>query len=205
MIRSVPHLKQLIRHLQQVPYLASKNLYRVVDHLLASDLDAIQGLCLAITQARDQVMRCSKCFVWMEREGSCVFCADVRRDQTLICVVQSWQDALSIEMTEGYKGLYHVLCGLVSPLDGVGPDDLTVGQLAERVRNGTVKEIILALNQTPEGEATSVYISQQLRSEAATISSLARGVPVGATIAFMDRLTIYQALSDRRVIGQKQR
>ena len=201
MINSVPHLKQLLRQLQQVPYLASKNLYRVVDHLLGSDPRMVANLCDALTKARDQIIRFSDFFIWIERSKPCSFCTSSKRDQSVVCVVQSWQDALSIETSESYRGLYHVLCGLVSPLDGVGPQDLTVQHLVRRVEKGKIKEIILALNQTPEGEATSIYVVGQLKKSGVMVSALSRGVPAGGSIAFMDRLTIYQALSDRRSLS----
>ena len=128
-----------------------------------------------------------------------MFCADTRRDHTLVCVVETWQELIAIEKTEGYKGVYHVLGGAICPLEGIGPEDLSIELLAKRVGVDTrIKEIILATNQTPEGEATAAFIARKLRDNDVRVSCLARGIPVGSSLEMMDKLTVYKALSERR-------
>jgi recombination protein RecR len=197
MIDTIPSLKHLLKSLQQVPYLASKNIYRVATHFLSMDDQKVEQFCKAILEAKNNTARCTTCFTWVEKDRNCFFCTSPKRDTTQICVVETWQELLSIEKTGGYLGVYHVLGGAISPLDGLGPEDLTIERLLKRVTEET-KEVILAMNQTPEGEATSAYIATKFKDKAIKISCLARGVPVGSSLEFMDRLTVYKALSERR-------
>ena|SRR3990167_276947 len=198
MIHKIPSLAHLIKVLQQVPYLASKNLYRVATYFLTADQKRVEQLCAALLLARENIITCPTCHVWQEKKGSCVFCSDPLREGSVVCVVETWQELIAIEKTEGYKGMYHVLGGAISPLEGVGPEDLTIESLCKRVARGGIKELILATNQTPEGEATASYIAKKVKDFDGTISCLARGVPVGSTLEFMDKVTVYKALSERR-------
>ena len=199
MIEKIPTLVALCKQLQHVPYLASKNLYRVADYFLTERPERIEQFIKSIENAKQRLVLCSVCYMWQERDKACVICLDQRRDSTLICVVETWQELISIEKTEGYKGVYHVLGGAICPLDGVGANDLTIEQLLQRVRsNSAIAEIILATNQTPEGEATAAYIAQKLTGISIKLSCLARGIPVGSTLEYMDSLTVYKALSERR-------
>ncbi len=197
MIEKVPTLAQLCKTLQQVPYLASKNLYRVVTYFLMAEDVKVNSFISALQEARSTIILCPICCVWRERNKLCVFCDDSKRDKTIICVVETWQELLTIEKTEGYKGLYHVLGGAISPLDGIGPEDLSIEKLMMRVSDG-IKEVILATNQTPEGEATAAYIARKMKSSEIKVSCLARGIPVGSSIELMDKLTVYKALFERR-------
>lgn len=197
MIEKITPLAQLCRVLQQVPYLASKNLYRTVTYFLTADDARINALVTSLQHARATIMTCPICCVWKERGKPCVFCDDEKRDASIICVVETWQELLTIEKTEGYKGLYHVLGGTISPLDGVGPEDLSIDKLIVRMKP-TVTEVIFATNQTPEGEATAAYIAKKLKDATVKVSCLARGIPVGSNIELMDKLTLYKALFDRR-------
>lgn len=197
MIHQLPTLQGVIKQLQQVPFLASKNLYRVLSHFLEMDPAKLDAFCAALQAAKNNLVRCSRCFVWQEKSQPCLFCDNPKRDVSTICVIESWQELLAIERTEGYKGLYHVLGGNICPLDGIGPEDLTIVPLIARV-DSTVQEIILAMNQTPEGEATSAFIVQRLAQKNVKISCLAKGVPVGSSLEFIDRLTMFKALTERR-------
>jgi len=197
MIHRLPTLQGVVKQLQQVPFLASKNLYRVLSHFLEMDAAKLDMFCAALKAAKQNLIPCSQCFVWKERNQGCLFCDDQKRDKSTICVVESWQELLAIERTEGYKGLYHVLGGSICPLDGIGPEDLTILPLINRL-NGNVEELILAMNQTPEGEATSAFIVQKLSKLDIKVSCLAKGVPVGSSLEFIDRLTMFKALADRR-------
>ncbi len=198
MIDNLPTLKRLLQQLQQVPYLASKNLYRVATHFLEMDEQRIQLFCQVLLELRKQLVQCDQCFVWKERGQQCAFCDSPKRDQSIICVVETWQELLAMERSGGFQGIYHVLGGSINPLDGMGPDDLTIEQLINRIHNESIKEIILATNQTPEGEATAAYIASKLQNDAVHVTCLARGVPIGSSLEFMDRVTLYKALSDRR-------
>lgn len=197
-MQELPTLVHLLKILQQVPYLASKNLYRVAAHFLEMEPQQMAQFCTALESAKKKLKKCDICFYWQEVSQDCMFCSSSQRDQTLVCVVETWQEILAIEKTKGYNGCYHVLGGSISPLDGVGVDDLTITQLIERVDKGIIKEIILATNQTPEGEATATYIARKLKGKNVIISCLARGLPVGSSLEGMDRLTVFKALSERR-------
>ncbi len=198
MLDAVPTLAQLIKTLQQVPYLANKNVYRLATYFLQLEPNKLEHLCAILLKAKEMVVRCQICFVWKEKDVPCTFCTSEKRDRTQVCVVESWQELLAIEKTAGYNGVYHVLGGVICPLEGVGPEQLTIKQLFDRVHSHGVKEIILATNQTPEGEATASYIASKLQDAAVSISCLARGIPVGSSLEFMHRLTVYKALSERR-------
>jgi recombination protein RecR len=208
MVEKSPTLVRLMQQLQRIPYLASKNIYRVTGYILALDSDKAQQLCAAILDAKKNIVPCKRCFTWQDREGTCAYCDSPSRDQSIICVVETWHELMAIEKTGGYRGAYHVLGGALSPLDGIEPKDLHIEELIQRV-DGTIREIIIATNQTPEGEATLAYVTTQLKKKSATLpegaapltymlTCLARGVPVGASLEYIDRVTIYKALDERR-------
>jgi recombination protein RecR len=197
MLHELPSLTQLLRVLQQVPYVASKNIYRVAEHFLQMDAKKFEQFCATLMEAKCNVVSCPTCFSWCQKDRSCSLCSSVKRDHGIVCVVESWQELLAIEKTGGYNGLFHVLGGAICPLEGIGPENLTIVQLIDRVENG-VKEIILATNQTPEGEATAAFIASKLKGKSVAITCLARGIPVGSSLEYMDRLTVYKALSERR-------
>lgn len=198
MSEELPTLAHLLKVLQQVPYLASKNLYRVAAHFLEMNQQQIEQFCATLVAAQERLKKCDTCFYWQEVSAECVFCSSSKRDQTTLCVVETWQEILAIEKTKGYLGVYHVLGGSISPLEGIGPEDLTIDALIDRAHTGVIKEIILATNQTPEGEATATYIARKLKGAEIAISCLARGLPVGSSLEVMDRLTVFKALSERR-------
>jgi len=198
MLEELPSLAHLLKVLQQVPYLASKNLYKVTSHFLDMSPEQVDQFCTTLDTAKKQLIQCGICFFWREISASCIFCSSAKRDQHMVCVLESWQDIIAIEKTRGYNGVYHVLGGALSPLEGINVDDLTIDALVERVKSRDIKEIILATNQTPEGEATATYIARKLKEIPVVISCLARGLPVGSFLEGMDRLTVFKALSERR-------
>lgn len=197
MIDQLPSLALLLKNIQQVPYVASKNIYRVANYFLDMPEDRLEHFCAILLAAKNRLQHCSVCHAWQEKDGQCLFCDSTRRDRSLICVVQSWQEVLAIEKTGGYNGVYHILGGLLCPLEGVGPDDLTVKALINRV-DSSIKEIILALDQTPEGEATATFIADALKEQEVVLSCFSRGMPVGSSLEMLDRLTVFKALSERR-------
>lgn len=199
MLKNLPSLDRLLRQFQQVPYLASKNIYRVAAHFLHMSDAELKQFCTLLIQAQRNLTKCPVCYCWREKEAECSFCTAKKRDQQVVCVVQTWQELLAIEKTGGYTGVYHVLGGAICPLEGVGPEDLTIASLLQRIETHGVKEIILALNQTPEGEATAAFIANKVKAcDGLFVSCLARGLPVGSLLDSMDRLTVYKALAERR-------
>ncbi|HSW76753.1 MAG TPA: recombination mediator RecR [Candidatus Saccharimonadales bacterium] len=198
MIDKLPTVKKLMRHLQQVPFLASKNMYRVTSYFLQLDDERIEQFCRALKDAKARVVLCQTCFVWQEQNEQCSFCFDKKREASIICVVETWHELLVIERTEAFAGLYHVLGGVISPLEGVGPKDLKIEELLTRVTDDVV-ELIFAMNQTPEGEATIAFIARKLQGKKVKISCLAKGIPIGSNLEFVDRLTVGKALADRKL------
>lgn len=187
-----------MRQLQHVPFLASKNLYRVASYFLYMDQERLEQFCKVLQEAKARVILCQICFVWQEKNDACVFCSDQHRDRSIICVVESWHELLVIERTESFRGLYHVLGGVISPLEGIGPKDLKIEELVSRV-NDEVVEVIFSMNQTPEGEATAALIARKLQGKNIKISCLAKGIPIGSNLEFVDRLTVGKALADRKL------
>ncbi len=203
MIDKLPTVKKLMRQLQQIPFLASKNLYRVSSYFLQIDEQRLNQFCEILKQAHDQVVLCSICFVWQEKNDPCVFCSDMTRDHSIICVVESWHELLVLERTQAFRGVYHVLGGVISPLEGIHAKDLKIEELITRIDENT-KEIIFSMNQTPEGEATAAFIArrmQQLNSikNNLKITCLAKGIPIGSNLEFVDRLTVGKALAERKL------
>ena len=190
-------LEQLVGVLNQVPYISPKNFYRVAIHLLEMEDADLNNFCKTILQAKSVLELCSNCCAWKAKKKDCFLCSS-KREYEIICVVETWHDMISIERTDGYLGSYHILGGSVCPIDGIGPEDLSIDLLIDRVRKNKTKEIILALSQTPEGEATAAYIAKKLQNKALKISRLARGLSVGAALEYTDRVTIYKAISDRQ-------
>lgn len=197
MIEQLPPLARLVRQLQQIPYLASKNLYRVANFMLSMDARQTDAFCKALVDAKQMIAQCQQCCAWKEVDKGCLFCSSKKRDASVICVVETWHELMAIEKTRGFVGMYHVLGGVICPLEGIGPEDLSITTLLGRITD-EVSEIILATNQTPEGEATASFIAHKLKGKPVSISCLARGIPVGSQIESMDHLTVYKALSERR-------
>jgi len=197
-LRELPSLEKLVKQLQNIPYVASKNIYRVAIHFLEVDDRQVEQFCNAVLEAKKRIVPCSICFNWSEKGSVCSICSQTKRDNESICVVESWHDLFAIEKAGGYEGVYHVLGGVLCPLEGIGIDDLTIDALLKRVDKTLVKEIIFATNPTPEGEATASYIASKLKDSDAKISKLASGVPIGSSLNCMDRITIYKALLGRR-------
>jgi len=195
-IDKLPHMQKMMRCLQQVPFLASKNLYRVMSHFLKMDAQQIEAFCQTLKDAHAGLVECSVCFAWHEKAGACLYCKDKSRDHSTICVVSTWQDLLVIERTQSFSGVYHVLGGVIFPLSGIGPDDLTITELVDRV-DARVKEVVFAINQTPEGEATASFIAKKLQGVDVQLSCLAKGIPIGATLEGIDKITIHKALQGR--------
>lgn len=198
MFAQLPVFQKLVRQLQRVPYLASKNVYRVAHYFLAGDQKIVEQLCATILEAKQAIKSCTQCFNWTEGTALCCICSSSARDHSQLCVVETWHDLMALENAGHYQGLYHVLGGVLCPLEGVGPDQLTIKPLLARL-NGSITEIIFATNPTAEGEATASYIWSKIdKQQQATVSKLASGVPIGSTLEYMDRVTIGKAMQGRR-------
>lgn len=190
-------IEELTTELSRLPGIGRKTALRLVFHLIKQPADQSRRLAAALIGVSERVRRCSVCANLTEQDP-CVICSDPRRDQTVVCVVEEASDIAAIERTGEYRGLYHVLGGRLSPLDGVGPEDLTVGLLRSRIMGGAVREVIVATNPSMEGEATAIYIHRQLGENGTVVSRIARGIPVGGDLEYADGVTIAQALSARR-------
>jgi recombination protein RecR len=192
-------IENLIGQLAGLPSIGRKTAQRLAYHLLAQDSGAVNDLARTLTEAKSRIHACAACGNYTERD-LCRICANPRRQQNLICVVEKPGDILAFERSGTYQGVYHVLGGSISPLDGVGPADLNFARLWERGAAAQV-EFILALNTNAEGEATATFIVQKLHGASVKISRLARGIPVGSELEYVDELTVQRALESRVEIG----
>jgi recombination protein RecR len=197
MMKTPSSLEFLSETLRRLPGVGPKSAQRMAYHLMQHDREGAAQLGRALTNAVDKIRHCAKCNTFTEHE-LCEICSDPERDQSLLCVVESPSDLLMIEQTMTYKGLYFVLMGRLSPLDGIGPKDIHLERLIARATDGVVAEVVLATNFTNEGEATAHYISETLKARGLKVSRLARGVPVGGELEYVDAGTIARAMLDRR-------
>lgn len=192
-------IDDLATELAKLPGIGRKTALRLTYHLLKQPPEQSKRLAFVLAGLADRVRRCSVCFNLTESDP-CSICADPRRDRALICVVEEASDIGAIERAGEYRGVYHVLGGRLSPLDGITPNDLTIQQLADRVGSSAVREVIIATNPSLEGEATALYVQRQLGSNGLVVSRIARGIPVGGDLEYADGVTIAQALSARRAM-----
>ncbi len=190
-------LERLIEALRVLPGVGPRSAQRMAYHLLQHDRAGAGALADALAGALASVRRCSRCNNFSEQE-ICALCSSPRRDPSLLCVVETPADLATVEHTLAFSGLYFVLMGRLSPLDGIGPRDIGLDRLLERTAGGEVEEVILATNFTNEGEATAHYIAEMLRSRGIRVSRIARGVPLGGELEYVDAGTLSQALLDRR-------
>ncbi len=189
----------LASELARLPGIGRKTALRLTYHLLRQPVEQSHRLADALVTLAERVKPCSHCFNLTEEEV-CAICRDSRRDGAIICAVEEASDIGAIERAGEFRGLYHVLGGRLSPLDGIGPDDLTIPQLESRVAGGIVREVIIATNPSIEGEATALYVQRKLSPYHLTVTRIARGLPVGGDLEYADGVTIAQALSARRAM-----
>ena len=192
-----PPVQRLITELGKLPGIGNRTAQRLAFHILRSDRGRADALARAIVDVKTRIGYCERC--WNIAEGPlCAICLSPRRDPSLVCVVESPLDLLAIERTSEYHGLYHVLHGVISPIDGIGPDQIHVPQLVERVREEGVTEVIIATNADIEGEATAVYLHRALAQLSVTVTRPAHGLPVGGDLEYADELTLAKAMAGRR-------
>ncbi len=194
-------LSKLIFELSKLPGIGEKSATRLAYYILNQDDAYAEGLAGALREAKTKLRYCEECYNFSEVER-CETCSDVRRDQGIICIVERPSDVIPIERTGSYRGVFHVLHGLLSPMDGIGPEDLKMKELFTRLKDRDVKEVVFALNPSVEGEATALYLSRLLKPVGVRVSQVAYGIPFGGTIEFTDRQTLGKALENRTELNK---
>jgi recombination protein RecR len=192
-----PPVAALIEEFSKLPGVGVKTAQRLTFFVLRSPTDQARRLAEAIMRVKESIIYCSRCFNITETDP-CITCSNPNRDQEIICVVEEPLDVLALEKTGAYKGLYHVLHGALSPVEGIGPKDLRIDELLQRVRGGTVREVIVATNPNFEGEYTANYLQKELKPLNVRVTGLARGLPIGGDLEYADEGTLSRALEGRR-------
>jgi recombination protein RecR len=192
-------LARLVEQLQKLPGIGAKGAQRLAFHILKTPRDDAERLCDAIRDVKELVTYCSTCNN-ITATDPCMYCSNDERDRKIICVIEEPQNVMVVEKTREFRGLYHVLMGALSPLHGVGPDDLKIKGLLHRVANGGVEEVIIATSPTVEGEATALYLARLLKPLGVRVTRIAMGIPVGSDIEYADEVTMTRAMEGRRDI-----
>ncbi|MCX8072690.1 MAG: recombination mediator RecR [Candidatus Binatia bacterium] len=192
-----PPLEEAIRALTKLPGVGEKTAMRLTFHLLRVEADEVERLAYALLDLRRSTRLCSQCLGFTS-EDPCHLCRDPGRDTSLLCVVERPADVVAVERSGGFRGRYHVLHGALSPLDGIGPEQLRVRELIARLQHGVVREVILACNPTAEGEATALYLAKLIKPLGVRVSRIAHGLPMGADVEYADGVTLSKAIEGRR-------
>lgn len=192
-----PSIEKLIESFEKLPSIGHKTAVRLAFHILNSDQENINQFISSIVEAKKNLKYCSKCYNITDTDP-CSICSNPKRDESIICVVEDVKDVIAMERTHEFKGVYHVLHGSISPMNGIGPDDIKIKELLARLQDGIVKEIILATNPRVEGEATAMYLSKLIKPLGIKVTRIARGIPVGGDLEYTDEVTLTQALEGRR-------
>ena len=192
-------LTQLIAELQRLPGIGAKSAQRLAFHILKAPREEVERLTVAVRDVKDRVAHCSICSNITDADP-CAFCTSADRQQSVICVVEEPANVTAIEKTREFRGVYHVLMGALSPLHGVGPDDLKIKDLLRRVADGSVEEVVLATNPNVEGEATAIYLAKLLKPLGIKVTRIAMGVPVGSDLEYADEVTMQRAMEGRREV-----
>lgn len=192
-------LNRLVAQLAKLPGIGEKTAQRLAFHILRAPPEYARDLSGAIQEMVDKVRFCSRCFSLTDQD-LCGFCRDERRDDRVLCVVEGLADLMAVERTREFKGRYHVLHGVLSPLEGIGPDQLRIKELLTRLQSGKIEEVIVATNPDVEGEATALYLTRLLRPMGLKVTRIAQGVPMGGDLEFADQATLARALTARREI-----
>lgn len=193
----VPPLEILIEQFAKLPGIGKKTATRLAFHVLNSSKEDSTAFAKAITDAKEQVKLCKVCQNITDTD-TCALCESSKRDKSIICVTESPKDVISIEKTNEYHGLYHVLHGAISPMDNIGPNDIKIPELLERLKDDAVKEVIMATNPTIEGEATAMYIAKLIKPFGIKVTRIAHGIPVGGDLEYADEITLTKAMEGRR-------
>lgn len=199
MIQYPASITRLIRNLSKLPGIGEKSAERLAMYLLQSNKNQVFELADSLKELKEKARLCRQCFA-LSDEALCRICSDPARDETLICVVEHPVDMVAIEKTGSYKGHYHVLQGLLSPMDGIGPEDIRIRELIARVSQGKAKEVIIATGTNVEGETTAAYIHEQLAGHPVRVTRIASGVPMGGELKYVDQVTLKKAMEGRRAV-----
>jgi recombination protein RecR len=192
-------ISRLIQELTKLPGVGEKTAFRLAMYILRSSREDAAGLAQAILEVKEKIRLCSQCFNLTDQDP-CRICQDARRNSEILCVVSGPEDLMALERSGGYRGIYHVLHGVLSPLEGVGPKDLRINELLTRLQGGKVKEVILATNPSVEGEATAQYLAQIIKPLSIPVTRIARGVPMGGDLQYIDEVTLSKSLENRSPI-----
>ncbi|NLX82793.1 MAG: recombination protein RecR [Clostridiales bacterium] len=199
MRQQVEPIQRMADELAKLPGIGRKSAQRLAYHLAATPIDQVRALAKALEKGREDIKLCTQCGNYTADER-CAVCADYKRRQDILCVVRDPRDVAAMERMHDYHGLYHVLHGILSPMDGIGPSDIRISELMRRLESGTVKEIILATNPDIEGEATASYIARLVKPLGVRVTRIAHGVPVGSDLEYTDEVTLSKAMEGRREI-----
>jgi len=194
-------LEDAVNEMASLPGIGKKTALRLVLHLLRREKSEVAKFSGAFTRLRDEIRYCDSCFN-VSDTATCSICSDTRRDQSLICVVEDIRDVMALENTMQYRGLYHVLGGIISPMNGIGPSDLQIETLVNRVATGEIQEVIMALSATMEGDTTNFYIFRKLKDHPVKVSTLARGVAIGDELEYADEITLGRSILHRTPFEQ---
>ena len=194
-----PSIEKLIESFEKLPSIGNKTAARLAFYILNSSEEETQEFVSAIINAKKNLKYCSKCYNISDTDP-CPICSNTKRDSSVICVVEDVKDIIAMEKTHEFKGLYHVLHGSISPMNGIGPDNIKIKELLSRLMDGTVKEVILATNPRVEGEATAMYISKLIKPLGIKVTRIAHGIPVGGDLEYTDEITLTKALEGRREV-----
>lgn len=189
-------IEDAVTEISRLPGIGKKTALRLALHLLKQNEAVTEALALALTRMREEINYCKTCHNISDQE-ECSICQSHRRDRALVCVVEDIRDVLAIENTNQYQGLYHVLGGVISPIQGIGPEELKIESLLSRIGDGEIQEVILALSATMEGDTTSFYLSKRLKESGVKVSTIARGIPVGGELDFIDEVTLGRSILTR--------
>ena len=192
-------IERLVTELGKLPGIGEKTAQRLAFHLIDASAEEIEGLSNALLNVKDKIRLCPECFSITDGDR-CDVCADPNRNRRVICVVQSTKDIFAIEKTREYNGLYHVLHGVISPLEGIGPQDIKAKELLLRIGENDIEEVIMATNPTPEGEATAMYLGNLISPLGVKVTRLAKGIPIGADVEYIDEITLIKAFEGRNTI-----
>ena len=192
-----PSIEKLIENFEKLPSIGHKTAIRLAFHMLDLDQERTDEFISSIVEAKKNLRYCSHCFNISDTDP-CQICSSPKRDNSIICVVEDVRDVIAMERTHEFKGVYHVLHGSISPMNGIGPDDIKIKELLARLSDGSVKEIILATNPRVEGEATAIYLSKIIKPLGIKVTRIAQGIPVGGDLEYTDEVTLSQALEGRR-------
>ncbi len=194
-----PSIEKLIESFEKLPSIGHKTAIRLAFHMLDMSKEETEEFISSIKEAKQKLKYCSTCFNIADTDP-CPICSNPKRDQSTICVVEDVRDIMAMERTHEYKGVYHVLHGTISPMNGIGPDEIKIKELLDRIKDNDIKEVIIATNPRVEGEATSIYISKLVKAFNIKVTRIAHGIPVGGDLEYTDEITLMKAMEGRREI-----